>query len=402
MTRVDGQWRSRRRGLVALSASLGVFSVLASAYVMWQLGQADERLRSHARHIADVVAAEGFSVHHWLHDEIHRSSPIMTIPSINTARTITATERGRLETHFATSRWRRSSRDASRVLLPRGWSIERLITTIGHNTDGSALLPDGIVVLRPSADIANSATWRAVNDALDVVLPAASDRASTLAASVITSFDATRDRAFLASRFARINTAAVLRRAHAGHAQLALQTDLLMDTHDISNVGVLESSTSTVPEITGHCRPGTSSNPLCATLLTTQADVTVTGRTDVTALSATAMTVSQDVGSIPIWRVTTAEIENTTTSITQLTACADAEVDICGGGDLDLESGTGDPDWTSAAIFGDTIIRDGNQLNGITTTNVVENGIFDLVNGTTLTVNGCFRSVNPFVFGARC
>ncbi|MCY4306153.1 MAG: hypothetical protein OXC62_15465 [Aestuariivita sp.] len=393
---------ARRRGLVALSACVGIFSVLAAAYVMWQLGQANERLRGSARHLADVVTAEGFSVHHWLHDEINRTSPIITVPVLNTARALTAIERGRLDTHFATSRWRRSSLDISRVLLPRGWSLHYLITTIGQHTNGDTLLPEGILVVRPSNDIVNSSTWSALNDALNVVLPVASDQASTLTASAITSFDATRDRAFFVSQFARINTAAVLRQAHVGHAQLAMQTDLVMGTNDLSDVDVLESLTGTAPNITGNCRPGTSSSPLCVTLLTTQADVDVSGSTTVTALTATDMTVSGDVTNISTWRADDVDIETATTSTTQLTACADAEVDICGGGDVDVESGTGDPDWTTVAIFGDTIIRDGNQLNGLTTTNIVENGIFEVMTGNQLTVSGCFRSVTPFVYGARC
>ena len=71
---------------------------------------------------------------------------------------------------------------------------------------------------------------------------------------------------------------------------------------------------------------------------------------------------------------------------------------------------TGTPDWDDASIFGDVIIRDGNQLVGITTTDVFPdtvrglpaNAFFEDLAAQNLTVRGCFRSANPFVFGARC
>ena len=84
----------------------------------------------------------------------------------------------------------------------------------------------------------------------------------------------------------------------------------------------------------------------------------------------------------------------------ELTACADTQAALCGGGDLDVETATGVPQWTTASIFGDTVIRDGNRLLGVSDT-FAATGIFGLLVGA-LTVRGCLRSVNPFIHGAGC
>jgi len=395
-----------RRGVAALPATLFLLGVLASLLGLWQIAQAQERVRGEARHLADVLAAEAYALHHWLHAA--RQSGSVTTPAIGTARALTPTEQLTLSTHSATAPWRRSSGNALRTVMPRGWSLTALIGTTGEDIAVTDLIPDGVLILRPDDATVNGPRWPALTEALDVLLRDASPRAGTLANTAITTFDATRDHAVLASRFARLDRDAVLRQTHAGHPLRPAQTDLALGNRDLTNTNALQADSAVAPAITGNCRPGSPSNPLCAENLDGAADLSVTGVTRTDSVAVTALTTNRDVTGVPIWRTDTTVIDTATTATRNLTACADTEADRCGGGDLDLVAATGTPDWTDAAIFGDVIIRDGNRLVGITDTFVrpsatdPANAFFEDLTAQTLSVRGCLRVVNPFVFGAGC
>ena len=111
--------RRARRGLGTLAAAVLVTSIIATAMAAWQVAVAAERIRGHARHLAEAVAAEGYGLHHWLHAE--RIAGTVTAPAEGTARALTAAEEGRLAAHSATAAWRRSIADPTRPVLPRGW-----------------------------------------------------------------------------------------------------------------------------------------------------------------------------------------------------------------------------------------------------------------------------------------
>lgn len=390
--------RRDRRGLAALfSMSILVAAGVAFA-LLWQAGIAGERVRGHARHLAEAVAAEGYGLHHWLHGERTAVPPGVTAPAEGTARELTAAEDLRLAGHSATARWRRDRSDATRPVLPRGWGIVHLVGTAGG-------LPDGVLVLRPSNDVVAQPTWEAARQALDVTLGRGAGGAATLAASALADYDPARDRALLASRFARLDTDAVLRELHAGHPRLPVEAEqLLMGGNDLQGVAVLEGGEATFPEIDGDCRPpvpppGTLSGTLCAESLGLQDTLAANAGTTLTAATSEDVTVRGDVTGIARIRTGDATVSGTVTT-PAVTACADADADLCGGGDLDLEGGTGIPDWTEASVFADVVIRDGNRLTGVRLT-IADTAIFGTLVGA-LTVSGCLRVVSPFIHGARC
>lgn len=387
--------RRARRGLGTLTAVMLVAGLLATAMAAWQAATAAERIRGHARHLAETVAAESYGLHHWLHAE--RNAGTVTAPAEGTARALTAAERTRLAAHSATATWRRSVADPTRPVLPRGWEIVHLVATAG----GPA---DGVIVLRPSNAVVALPTWDAVRRALDVTLGTSEAGAETLAAATVTGYDATRDRALPASRFARIDADAMLRQDHAGHPRLAMETAVRMGGNDLDGVNRLEGDRAGIPAIDGDCgapvpHPGTLTGTLCANELVLGDTLEVNDDATLSTAVAADMTVAGDVTGITRIRTADATVAGTVTT-PMLTACADAEADLCGGGDLDVEAATGVPDWTTASIFGDTVIRDGNRLLGVRDTRAAT-GIFGLLVGT-LTVRGCLRNVDPFIHGAGC
>ncbi len=387
--------------------SVAMITALAvTAAQLWQVSLAGERLRGEARHLAQTVAAEGYGMHHWLHEEGTAVPPGMPAPAEGTARELTAAEAGRFARHSATARWRRTAADATRPVLPRGWEIVHLVGTAGG-------LPDGVLVLRPSNDVVALPTWRATREALDVTLGTAEAGAAALAtaalaASPLDDYDAARDRALPASRFARLDTDAVLRETHAGHAELVMETGIRMGGNALAGVATLESERATIARIDGNCPPppappATLSGILCAGSLDLGVTLTVTppARTTLSAAEAADVRVTTDVSGVTRVRTGDATVSGMVTT-PELAACADASADLCGGGDLDLETATGVPVWTEAAIFGDTIIRNGNRLTGVTLTSG-GTGVFGSLGNGSLSVSDCMRSVNPFIHhGGGC
>ena len=383
--------RRARRGVGTLTAVMLVAGIAAVALASWQMATAAERLRGHARHLAETVSAEGFGLHHWLHAE--RIAGTLAAPPEGQARQLTNAERGRLASHAAVARWRRSAADATRPVLPRGWEIVHLIGTAGG-------LPDGVLVLRPSNELVTLPTWDATRQALDVTFGTAEDGAAALATialavSPLDAYDAARDRAVPASRFARLDTDAVLRELHAGHARLAMRTAIEMDRNDLAGVALLSGQRGRIPRIDGTCT-GTT---LCAGSLDLGDVLLANNGATLDTATADDVTITGNVTGITRMRTGDTTVAGTVTTPV-LTSCADAEADLCGGGDLDLETGSGTPNWTTAAIFGDTVIRNGNRLTGVSAV-TARTGIFGTLTGA-LTLRGCLRSVNPFIHGAGC
>ena len=360
----------------------------------WQVAMAAERIRGHARHLAEAVAAEGYALHHWLHGE-RAGGTLGNVPAEGAARALTAAERTGLAAHSATARWRRTAADATRPVLPRGWEIVHLVGTAGG-------MPDGVVVLRAGNAAVAEPTWGAAWQALDVTLgeseAAAAAFAAIALAGVTPAWDAARDRAVAASRLSRLDADAVLREVHAGHPRLPMATDLLMGRNDVGGVGTMEGEDGRIPRIVGACL-GAPPGTLCAD------NPDVAGRFDVqdaatlSVATAAEVTVTRDVNGITRVRTADATVSGTVAA-PEMAACADAEADLCNGGEFDLESGTGTPQWTQASIFGDTIIRDGNSLTGVTRVES-RTGIFGTLTGA-ITVRGCLRSTNPFIHGRGC
>ena len=375
---------------------------LATAAMSWQLAVTDDRIRGHARHLAEAVAAEGYGLHHWLHGE-RTGGTLGAVPAEGTARTLTAAERADLAAHSATAVWRRSAADATRPVLPRGWQIVHLIGTTG----GTA---GGVVVLRPSNGTVSAPAWDALRQALDVTLDASGAGAEALAASALAgatpAWNAARDRAVPASRLSRLNDDAVLRQLHQGHAGAAMATALVMDGNDLAGVRRLEAERGAVPEITGAC-PGQPPDTLCADDPLLGSTLAVAGESTLStaaALSVTATGALTLTGAVdderPLVRTGAAAVSGGVTT-PFLTACADAAADLCGGGDLDIEGGTGAPSWTQASIFGDTVIRGGSRLTGVTLTEA-ETGVFGQLTSA-LTVRECLRVTAPFIHhGGGC
>lgn len=390
--------RRSRRGFGALLFVSLLASMAVSIALLWQAGLAGERLRGHARHLAEAVAAEGYGMHHWLHAERTGTPPGVTAPPVGQARALTPAERIRLAGHSAVAPWRRYRTDATRPILPRGWEIVHLVGRTGD-------LADGVLVLRPSAAVVALPTWEASRQALDLVLGARTDDAAALAtfalaASPLDNYDADRDRAVLASRFARLDTDAVLRETHAGHAVSPMETGVLMGGNDVADVRLLAGRTGEIPVIAGTCAVAPQPDTLCAESLDLASTLTARARTTLSGATAEDVTVAGAVTGIGRIRTRDAVVSGPVTT-TVLAACADPDADLCGGGDLDIEAGAGTPNWTEAAIFGDTVIRNGNQLVGVTQTTGAQ-GVFGTVTGA-LTVVDCLRSVNPFIhFGGGC
>jgi len=376
--------------MAALAAVTLAGGIAAAAVAAWQVSVAAERIRGHARHLAAAVAAEGYGLHHWLHGA-RTGGTLTAVPAEGTARALTAAERADLADHSATAAWRRAAADPTRPVLPRGWEIVQLVGTAGG-------LPDGVVALRPSGGVVAGPAWDALRRALDLTPGPSGAGADALAAAALADWDPARDRALPASRFARLDTGAVLRQVHAGHPAPVMGAELLMGGNGVGGVVALATARAGLPEITGAC-PGAAAGTLCADTLDLRAGLDARAGVALATAAVRDLSIPGDVNGIAWVRTRDATVSGTVTA-PALTACADAEADLCGGGRLDLEGGTGTPSWATAAIFGDTVIRDGSRLTGISDVTAAT-GVLGALRGA-LTVRGCLRVTAPFIHGAGC
>ena len=388
--------RRDRRGVSALSMVMMLAALMTPMILSWQIALAEARMRGQAQYLAQAVAAQGYGLHHWLHAARTATPPEIATPT--PPRRLSAAERRALATHRATAGWRRAPEDPTRVLLPRGWQIIPLVGSAGGD------LPDGVVVLRASDEVATHPIWpglnRALDRALDLLLEEGDGSALSIASTALGDFDPDRDRAMLASRTARLDSTAVLRERHAGHPRTTMATDINLGGHEVLNVNRFEAQTGVLPEMTGSGITGIG-GVLRTGPLEAQAGFVVAGSAAAGTLTADTTTLAGQGTGIDRIKAGTVTARGTL-STPDLTACATPGADLCGGGALDLRAATGTPDWTRATVFGDVVIRDGNRLVGVTTTHATT-GIFNQVGpAPVLDVEGCFRSVTPFVHGAGC
>ncbi|WP_419739492.1 hypothetical protein [Ruegeria sp.] len=422
--------RRPRRGLSALTGVMLLASVMAGIAASWQIDIARARIEGEARHLAEVVAAEGYGLHHWLH-----ANPPITAPGTDPCqatgaapcgRALTSEEQARLARAATIAPWRRdatdTANDPTRVLLARGWTLTHLI---GDTGNGPA---DGVIVLHPGMHVVTHPTWRAARQALDNAfgLDGAGDEETQRAAALIArdalgrGFDPKHDRAILASRFARLDTQALFRERVAGHPPLPMTTGINMGGRTILGTGRLGALSATVPTLRGQ-----GDNPLRADRLAPQAGMTLNGvfAPRIVTLSGTGtaqidadatVTETLRVGTNLITGLATqsgaATITGRTTART-LIACADPDAELCGGGDLEIRRLKPDQTLADVVVFGTTTVTRA-DTRAVTTTGGAETstvretragtGVFDEITRPRLRVTGCYRSVTPFVYGSRC
>ena len=377
--------------------------LLMAVLMSWQLGQAQERVAGTARHLAAVVAAEGYALHHWLHGA-RAGGTLANAPAVSSARQLDPAETSRLAGYGATAPWRR---DGDRIIAPRGWEV---IPVIG--ADGQ-----GAIVLRPPAYLTDAPggvetpAWTLMKDALETALGAASGAA--LARDALGDFDAGEDHAWLAARFARLDANAVLRQSHAGHLAQPMEADIALGGNTITGVAQLEAgrlASDTTAQVMKTPGP-----------LVVGGDMTVAGVMTVNALgigciridnsgtgcSGTGLALTVPGPVLDVDRVQAGDLEVTgTTSLSgggRLLACTNPAGDLCGGGDLDLSGADGTLTWKDAVIFGTVHLlgADGMTLDadvGI----AARSGVFETLEAETLDVSGCLRSAAPFLYGENC
>ena len=252
--------RRSRCGLAALTAMLGLSVLLASAFLAWQTGQARNRIAGQGALLADMMAARAYALHHWLHGA--RTGAGFGLPPQDTARRMTATEQVNLRNHAATAPWR---------IPARGWQVVPLVA--GENRTGDGI-PRGVIVLRPPAgadlrlraEVARRTGAGAASDAAQL---------AGTATALSPRFDATRDIAVLAHRFARIDRGAVLRSPQAGYPATGMGSSLDMNGNTITGVGGITGDLA----VTGTLEAGgqTATGALTADRLELARDLTVDG-----------------------------------------------------------------------------------------------------------------------------
>ena len=415
--------RRTRRGLTALTVAIFLSGVLAIAISGWQIDVARARIEGEVRHLAEVVAAEGYGLHHWLHETSAGGFICGPDDDPPCTRSLEADEPGELAGHAAIASWRR---DGERVLLARGWSIEHLIADVGTGPT------DGVIVLRPGDDVVNHSTWPGTIRAVNAIFGTGAGLAMAAADDALSDFNSARDRAVLASRYARLDKDALLREPQAGHPVHAMETSLNMGGNQITNVEQLHASGATIPTISAQngtleadrldLHNGSSLNGAfnsqTVTLLSPPGLVDdhgnclipgqvndhgdclipVTVQASGNATVSGGMRIGAVTEGVPTGRVTI----NGTTTTSKLTACIDPDADLCGGGDLEMLTIKDGSTLTNVQVFGvSTVDPEATDPSTVTTTSA-KTGLFDEVERPRMTTTGCFRSVTPFVYGTRC
>ena len=387
--------RCGRRGLSALTVALLLSGVLALAASAWQIDVTRARLDGEVQHMAEVVAAEGYGLHHWLHENPPGGPTCDPGEEPPCGRPLTLTERSELANHAAIAPWRRyepEPPDPPAVILAQGWSIEYLIANTGTGPT------DGVIVLRPDDNVVNHETWAGTIRAVNAIFGTGAGVSMAAADDALSDFNSARDRAVLASRYARLDKDALLREPQAGHPVLAMETSLNMGGNQVSDVEQLHATGATLPTISA--QDGT----LEADRLEPGDGLSLTGdfnpRT-VTLRGSSSVRTSGDATVSGGMRIEAASISGTTTTST-LTACIDPDADLCGGGDLEMLTIKDGSTLTNVQVFGtSTVDPQATDPSTVTTTRATT-GLFDEIERPRMTVTGCFRSVTPFVYGARC
>ena len=446
--------RRARRGVGALMFVLFLSSIVTIIISSWQIDVARGRFQGEMRHLVEVVENEAYGLHYWLHD--NPPAPGTTCPALGTpgspvpvppcGRVLSTTERTGLASHAATTPWGRAATfgnpdptNRDRVIMARGWSIVHLIVDIGDR------LNDGVIVLRPDDDVVARATWEESQALLDEIFGVEEGVAAAAADAVISNFNPARDHAVLASRFSRIDNQALLRKPHAGHPVLPMETSLDMSNgklapdrvlHKVLNVGHLHASVVETGSVSGPTAGELLINDL---VLDPDDGLSINGAFNPrAAFAVTSLPPCPDPlipGSEPcgkrlvkidndavisnVLRVETATIaklstiENPSTPgqppppPARLTACVNQRADLCGGGDLEILDIKDGSILENVHVFGNTqinpaLVTPTSTTSSTITTTIGGTGNFDEIEETSVDVRICFLSVTPLVIGAKC
>lgn len=341
-----GRSRRRRRGF----AMLGVVTLLSGAIgalmLAWQVAEARIRLGGEAEAVVAAVAARGYALHHWLNAD---PDPALRpqAPAPGRGRRLTVAEEAALAGHGTTAGW---------GALPNGWEVVDLVAE-PRGQDGTPL-PYGVVVLTIPADAQERLVDlpRAVRTALATDL--AGSTAADLAATAVAGFDATRDVALFAWRFGRVDESGLLRTRRAGFSPPRMSQELALDGNDVTGGERIEAATLVAGSV-GPLDDGDAATveprflngmTVEGGVVATPADFTLGNPLSVdrtlSAQGVTAAGIGVDGSAVTIVGETTGAA---------LGAC-DPVATGCDGGDLTIDSATGDPDWTELAVYGEAAL----------------------------------------------
>ena len=422
----------------------------------WQTGVARARFEGHVRYLAQVVSAEAYALHHYIYQTGLSADCTISSGSQSCGRSLTTSQWGEVTQHHTRVPWRRyrgfwsSEYDSgSFFLLPRGWSIGYLV---GDTTDsvrdpntGESLL-EGVVYLLPSDDIVNSPVWSRIISAVNEKISSRkasneTDVALLIAENALSDFDRTRDTAVLASHFSRLDNNALLKSPHPGHPILPMQTSINMNDNFIVNIDTLHvreldidfmqaypNWTPTekmdihtnnikitgdliikVPDPTDSRQwylddPNTDTEaPLLAHSLTV---LSPPCNQNNPPCESSKVTVTDDVTVTGSIHANDIEISGTST-LAKITACVDPQKDLCDGGELEILDLKDGSSLSNVQVFATTtvdpsVIDPPSTEDSTITTIRALTGVIDEIEQGQMTVSGCFRSVTPYAYGARC
>ncbi len=197
-----------RRGLAALSAVAMVTVIAALAVVTLQVREGRGRMEGRAFLVADVAAAEGRALHHWLHQA--QAGAAFALPATGSARRLSPAETAAAEADPSGAPWRTP---------PRGWTAIRLVAT--PSGQGGPERAFGILVLRPAARVTDPQRTKAVSRLREAVDGGAAALAATVPGLA---FNDARDIAVFAHPFWQLDTGWILREPRSGHPPEAMVT----------------------------------------------------------------------------------------------------------------------------------------------------------------------------------
>ena len=344
--------------MAALLLTMLLAAVLGAAALAWETGVARDRIAGQAALLAEVVAAEGYALHHWLHNWQDNPPPGSTPPPPRGfARELTVAETDLLEAHAAFAPYWR---------LARGWEVTRLMGVPQGAVAGTRI--HGIVVLRAPPG-APELLRQEVGLRLGAAPPppplaplppapacgAAVCRAAGLLADTAPTFTLidVRDIALPAFAFARIDPTAVLRSQRAGFAPPQMADNLDLGPHNLIDVGEIVSAM--LPAL----------RPPAPALGTPAIPIELTGgldiRGDLTAPSPRPALATLEVrgGFDPADILTAGDVRGNRVTISGtlsgalvLVACVARPDEICDGGSLDFIAGTGRAKWSRLLVSG--------------------------------------------------
>lgn len=254
------------RGAAMLLPVMLVSGIVMAMVLAWNMSLREERLRGEARTLSEVLQDEGFGLHHWLHRErtwgLNGKLPL----AAGDWHFLDADESSRLADDPAVASWRRRTGTSTVAVMPRGWSLVRMIVR-----PEAGVVENAVIVLRPPTGL-SGANLDPLLQHFDSFIEEEGTQAERLATTAFASdpldsvadFDPARDRAFMASVFARLHPTAVRRGVHAGHPGQVMVTDVEMQSLGIVNVNQLDSQEGADPAtLFGHdCDDAPAGSPV--------------------------------------------------------------------------------------------------------------------------------------------